>query len=144
MAREVSVSVLYDTIIEVLEDKEEIAKLRHEPFIGLGKREFLTKLGEKLDEDVLIQRDPTVQFTDNDVNAAASARFFKGMGMNLVLGWMFLVTMTFILPVYIPIPQLLLWILNGVYAVVFMWIYTRELRKLRKKIWAGLGRPNER
>jgi hypothetical protein len=144
MAKDVSVSELCDTIIDVIAEKEEIAKLKGEPFSGIHKIEFIKKFAEKLEDDIYIQRDPTVQFTDNDVNAAASARFFKGTGMNLVLGWLFLVTLTVIAPIYIPVPQFLLWVLNGIYAVVFMWIYTRELRKLRKKIWAGLGRPNER
>jgi len=138
-----TLSRVYGTIASIISEREKVAELKHETFVGVRKDEFIRDLTRILDDDVYVKRDPATHFSNRDVNAVASSRFFQGAGMTLLIGWLAVVAVTLSLTVYFPIvPIWANYVLNGFYAIVFVRVYTVKLKKLKKELWAGLGKPD--
>ena len=139
MAKAVSPQQLEGVIIEIIENAEKESMLKRDEFSGMGGEKFLAKLNEAMGEDWVLRKDEPVKLTDADINAVAAARFFKGKGLTLVLIWALAVSLIWMVTNTIPIlPLPIFGVLNAVAALTFFYVYTKNLKKVRKSLWAGI------
>lgn len=143
MQKTVTPQVLDGVILEVLANGEKESQLKREEFTGISGGKFLVKLHEAMGDDWVLTKDEPVKLTDADINAVAAARFFRGKGLTLVLVWALAISLLWMVTTTIPIiPLPVFGALNALAAIIFFYVYAKNLKKVRKSLWAGIKGEN--
>jgi hypothetical protein len=133
------------TIGEILTEALKKAEIRQEVFNGMYGDDFLSALRSKLGEGWLLKKDAPVQFTKEDINAVAASRFFRSVGMTILMGWVIVIGSLAFLTTILPIiPPLVYYILNLGVTIIIFYVYVNKQRKLRKELWQGIDGVSEK
>lgn len=137
----------YNSAVEaIVKEKERQAEKLGQAFEGIDAGELKRELDKHFGTDWGIKKEESVRFTKADINAVASARFFRKTGVTLLMSLLIvLVTLALAvksLVVMTPLYYNLYYTACGVIAIGFIWVYSRKQAKVRKELWRQMGRDN--
>lgn len=142
--RSVTVHTYNSAVETIVREKEKEAEKSHIPFMGVPADELRQALDNYFGEAWIVKKEETIKFTKADINAVASARFFKSTGRTLLLGLAVILLSLAVAVRYIPYMSALYYniyyTICGAIALAFIYIYSRKQAKVRKTLWKQLGR----
>ncbi len=137
----------YSEIVEsILKEKE---KQKVSPlFNGIGGEELQREITNRLGGEWKVTNEQPVKFTRVDINAVASARYFRKGGVTLLMGLVIILLLLAIgaksLVIMTPLYYNLYYTFCGLIALGFLWLYSRKQAKIRKELWRQLGREESK
>lgn len=138
----------YHSVVEsILKEKERQAESLGQSFIGLSADELQREVDNHLGGAWSIKKEESVKFNKADINAVASARFFRKTGVTLLMG-LVIILVAFALVVksisiMTPLYYNIYYTVCGILTVVFLYIYSRKQSKVRKALWRQIGREEK-
>ena len=86
-------------------------------------------------------KNSTEKFSKSDINAVANSRFYKLMGLKLLLGLAVAILVVAAIVNYVEgFPMWVAWVLYAIEALTFVYIYSKGQAKIRRQLWHELGR----
>lgn len=133
-----------DLVDSILKEKRKVAEKLGKPFRGITPDELQEAINVRVGGQWSLTNEEAVKFSRSDINAVASARYFRRGGITMIMG---LVIMLLLLAIAVksvvimtPLYYNLYYTLCGVIAIGFLYIYSRKQSKVRKALWQQLGR----
>jgi len=81
----------------------------------------------------------SISFDRNDISSVANARYFRKSGMRVLLIWAFVTLLITVIHNFFGfMPDLVAYILFGLNALVFVWLYSSKQAEVREKLWARI------
>ena len=132
----------YQSIVDtIIREEERLAEKASIPFSGISHIKLEGKVRERIGDDWTIRRDPKVKFSKSDINAVANSRFYKLMGLKLLLGLAVAILVVAAIVNYVEgFPMWVAWVLYAIEALTFVYIYSKGQAKIRRQLWHELGR----
>ena len=135
---------LQDLVGSIIKEKKKVAEKLGKPFNGITQDELWDAVRVRVGEEWMVKNEESVKFSRSDINAVASARYFRKGGVTMIMG---LVIVLLLLAVVVksvvvmtPLYYNLYYALCGLMAIGFLYIYSRQQAKVRKELWQKLGR----
>lgn len=130
--------------ISILKDREIEAEKNHKSFNGIDGNDLLREITARLDDSWKVINEQPMKFTRADINAVASARYFRKGGITLLMGLLIVLLLVAIgvksLVIMTPLYYNMYYTFCGMVALGFIWIYSHKQSKIRKELWRQLGR----
>ncbi len=125
-----------DGVVEgILHDKEEVAKIRKEQFMGVSQDEIVVELNNRLGKNWMLKKEPPVKFTKEDIAAVANSRFYRKTGMKLLMAWAIVVLAFAMLTITVQLIPLFAYYSFGIATtIVFLYIYSKKQRQVRDEL----------
>lgn len=131
-------------VISIVKQKEKLAEQQHVSFTGLTNDELWKEINNCLGNQWTVEKDRQVKFTKADINAVASARFYRKSGIQLLMGMSIIVLALAVIFKNIPnmtmVGYNIFYTLIGAIVLCFLYIYSRKASKVRKELWRQIGR----
>jgi len=105
--------------------------------LGVSQEELREAVKVRVGESCMITKEESVKFSRSDINAVASARYFRKGGVTLIMGLVIVVKSVVVMT---PLYYNIYYALCGLIAIGFLYIYSRQQAKVRKELWQKLGR----
>jgi predicted branched-subunit amino acid permease len=87
------------------------------------------------------KQDDDIRFDKHDIAAVANSRFFRKKGLKVLLIWAFItLAITMIYNYTQAFPPFVAYVLFGVNAVVFVYLYSKMQTEVRVKLWENIER----
>ncbi len=140
--RVVTEQYLNSLVDSIVKEKEKQAEILHQTFSGLSNDELWQEIKNHLGNQWTVKREHPMKFTRADINAVASARFFRKTGMQMLMILAIIVLALSVVVKYITMTALLyniFYVLFGLISLGFIYIYSRKQSKARKELWRQLG-----
>ena len=132
-----------DLVSDIIKEKRKVAEKLGKPFRGISQEELRDAVNVRVGECSLTNEE-AVKFSRSDINAVASARYFRKGGITMIMGLVILLLLLAIavksVVVMTPLYYNLYYALCGLIAIGFLYIYSRKQAKVRKALWQQLGR----
>lgn len=132
-----------DLVSDIIKEKRKSAEKLGKPFRGISQDELRDAVNVRVGECSLTNEE-AVKFSRSDINAVASARYFRKGGITMIMGLVILLLLLAIavksVVVMTPLYYNLYYALCGLIAIGFLYIYSRKQAKVRKALWQQLGR----
>jgi len=133
-----------DLVSDVIKEKRKVAEKLGKPFRGISQEELRDAITARVGEQYLLTNEEAVKFSRSDINAVASARYFRRGGITMIMGLVILLLLLAIVVksvvVMTPLYYNLYYALCGLIAIGFLYLYSRKQAKVRKALWQQLGR----
>ena len=126
------ISALVD---DILEAKKKEARAGGVSFVGIPRSVVYAELDRRLGADWVATENDVLRITKDDVNAMANARFFRKVGMRLVMGFIIIVLGLYALNVRVQfVPDMVYYSLEAAAVVAFMFVFAKKQRESRKEL----------
>lgn len=126
----------YALVDEILKERLRESKSANRVFVGLTDDELHAEIEKRLGKPWAIEV-RKVTLSASDVNALASARFLKETGWTLLMGLAIVILSLSIAVRYISgmtaLYYNIYYVICGAVGLVFIYVYTYKLRKVRKE-----------
>jgi len=133
-----------DLVSSIIKEKRKVAEKLGQPFLGVSQEELREAVKVRVGESCMITKEESVKFSRSDINAVASARYFRRGGISLIMGLVIVLLLLAIVVksvvVMTPLYYNIYYALCGLIAIGFLYIYSRQQAKVRKELWQQLGR----
>ncbi len=134
----VAVGYFIQIIEDIMQDKEELAKLRREEFIGVPASEVLVEVENRLGNNWWLKK-ISPRITKEDFKVMATGRFYKSGGIKYLGVWMILILALLQCGSWFPFVQPYNYILCGLVTIGFALLYEKKLkiayREFMRDIW---------
>ncbi len=133
--KSISVQQLEGVIEIILHDKEELSKLKKEQFNGVTQDDVLAEIKKRLGDNWILKREPPVKFSKDDIAAVANSRFYRKVGVKLLMAWAIVVLAFAILTLTLRIlPLQVYYGLSIAVTVGFLYIFSRKQKIVRDEL----------
>jgi len=133
-----------DLVNGIIKEKKATAGKLDKPFRGISQDELCEAVTARIGEPWVVNKEESIKFSRSDINAVASARYFRKGGISLIMGLVILLLVLAIVVksvvVMTPLYYNLYYAFCGLIAIGFLYIYSRKQAKVRKELWQKLGR----
>ncbi len=131
----ITVRQIESVLDHIMHDREELAKLKKETFMGVNQHEVMMELEKRLGVNWVLQKDPPVKLSKDDIIAVANNRFFRKLGMKLLMAWAIVILAFAILTLTLRIlPLPFYYGLSGIVTAVFLFVYSKKQNRMRNEL----------
>lgn len=131
-----------DVLEDIISDREKLAKLKREDFVGVTYEELSNEIRKRLGDSWMVKKSPPFKLKDFDIPTIANARYFKGIGVDgqkikgysgqmLLMAWALVILALAILTLRLSfIPEVAYVVLGFITTVGFMYLYSKGQRAM--------------
>lgn len=119
----------------IVHDREELAKLRKEPFVGVNQGDVLVEIKNRLGDKWILKKNPTFKLKKEDIPAMANARFYRKTGMKMLMMWAMVILAFAILTLTLRLIPLQVYYGCGILITAgFVCMYSRKQKRVREEL----------
>jgi len=135
----VSYQQFQDVSEDILADLETKAKAEKKEFDGVSREDYIAELNKRLGTDWVLKEDEPFKFSKDDINAIANSRFYKKVGLKILLLWAVVILVLLQLVSWFPaIPIYVYWIGCALATMGFIYWYNKRQKEFRQEMWKGI------
>lgn len=130
-----------DIVDDIIQDGKKRSAKTGKPFGGVVGDDLYRVVKQAVGDDFTVKEDESFKLSKADINAVANSRYYRSKGgFTLIVATFILVILLSIYQRATLMPPLIFFSLLAFVALGFIWIYSRGQSKIRKDVWAQLGR----
>lgn len=133
-----------EIVLNIIKERKKKVEKASQSFNGVNGDDLNEEVARYLGDEWMVTNEQPVKFTRGDINAVAGARYFRKGGITLVMGLLIIQLLLAItvksLIIMTPLYFNLYYVLCGLIALGFIWVYSHKQSKIRKELWRQLGR----
>ena len=136
MKKFVSLQQFDSHVDNITADKMEQAKLLGQPFNGVSSDELFEEIKERVGGDWVLKKEEPFKFTKDDINAVANSRFYRKVGLKILMLWAIVILVLIQAVYWLPsVPIYVYYALCLLATVGFLAWYTKKQRESRQSFW---------